>query len=793
MAVNKPSNLSNKMWASAGTVEMPSDAKIASGWTVEVPKFQTENWVQGRNDQAIGHINERGIAEWDATTNYIAGKSYVQGSDGKLYISKANSGPSSSVQNPVTDADELFWGEAFAKRADIPTGLTSRVEELEAFEEELIDSNNPAKGSALVGRGVVAVDDMISFLALPAGVRRADLRFLLKGYHSGTSVGGGEFFWDASIAKSKHDGGTVIDPTATFPDAWTNQSQLQAWFESVNIGQGCWVRVVDSTIRAEWFGVKSDGVIDDTIPLNALLAASDGYAEVTLPTGPSVVNGTLLLEGANDLCVNFNNAKLIQTATFTQMFKALLCNRIEIKNGYLQGLGGAGGEWTSGTDSPTWNGVAGIYLESCVDVEVHSNRVEQVAGTGIRWKNSDRVKVFNNDVHGIGSAYIQPDDNSNGFAVGGPVDDLTRRDYTFEVYNNRLSGHAFGIFANRIGSMRIQGNTVTDIPGQHGIYLIESNNTVISGNIFKRITGQAIKTQNENYVGRGVAPVGGNTNTENLLISSNNINDCASGIVLLTAPVYYPHDQFFVNVSITDNIITNCTLNDGMILQRVWGIVSDNQITDAERYGINLQACALTLSDNKITRAVVNGIWGDLYDDSEIEDNRLIDCGTANPGPSAGGGMSIYLQPISPANFITAPPSEYVVSFEANRIRFTAGDAFGTSVVACLDPRGTVEVFNTRTNSALPFRAGGRVVASGGNTFSGFFDAADNAPPIPRVGTGPIEFYGNVNPATAGLTQLFRRGDKCWNTNPSDVGQPVGWVCIAQGTPGTWAQFGVLV
>lgn len=138
MAVNKPSNLSNKMWASAGTVEMPSDAKIASGWTVEVPKFQTENWVQGRNDQAIGHINERGIAEWDATTDYTAGKSYVQGSDGKVYLAKVNSGPSSSVQNPVTDTSKTKWDEAFAGKngvvfktgengaAILPTGTTAQ-------------------------------------------------------------------------------------------------------------------------------------------------------------------------------------------------------------------------------------------------------------------------------------------------------------------------------------------------------------------------------------------------------------------------------------------------------------------------------------------------------------------------------------------------------------------------------------------------------------------------------------------------------------------------------------------
>lgn len=661
--------------------------------------------------------------------------------------------------------------------------------------QQLADGITDGDGAALIGRATVAID---SISALLSAKQDASQLLEVKSYHGGWAalltgpIGGGTFTWVSSRSKADHNGGTVIDPTAPFPASWSDQTQLAAWFDSANAGSGCWVRVYSGTIHSEWFGAFGDATTNDTIALNALLSSAMDKQRVQFYPATYSVVGTLLLADKADVCVDFNNAKIVQGQTFAKLFHALRCTGLTIEGGRLQGLGGAAGEWTTGSDSPDWNGVAGILIDECTDVLVTRNRVVDFAGTGIRWNDSDNVRVIDNDVIGIGSTYIAENDNGNGFAVGGPVDDLTRRDYTFEVRDNRLSGHSFGIFANRIGSMHIQGNTITDIPGQHGIYLIESNNTTIIGNIFKEIAGQGIKTQNENYVGRGVAPAGGDIDTVNMVIADNNINGCASGIVMLTAPMYYPHDQFFDNVSITNNVITNCRVNDGLILQRVKGVVTGNVLADVVRQGINLQACALTIQKNQIKRAVVNGIFGDLFDDSEIHGNTFVDCGTANPNSIAGGGTPIYIQAIAAANFSTTPPAEYVVSFEANRIRFTSGDAAATSLVACLDSRGSVEVFDTRTNSALPFRAGGRVIASGGNLFKGFFDGADNAPAAPKQGCGTLEFYGNANPATAGLTQSFRRGDKCWNSNPSATGQPVGWVCITAGSPGTWASFGAI-
>lgn len=103
------------IWASGGAVVKPSDVKIQTGWTPEVPPHQWENWVQRRQDEFIAHVNQRGIPEWDGNTEYEAsGLSYVQGSDGKIYKSIAASGPATTVQDPATDVTDTYWTVAFA-------------------------------------------------------------------------------------------------------------------------------------------------------------------------------------------------------------------------------------------------------------------------------------------------------------------------------------------------------------------------------------------------------------------------------------------------------------------------------------------------------------------------------------------------------------------------------------------------------------------------------------------------------------------------------------------------------
>jgi len=153
MATTKPDY--TYKWASDGDKIAPSDAKIQTGWSPEIPPYQWENWIQNRQDEMLAHINERGIPEWDNRTNYVGGgKSYVQGSDGKVYKSVAASGPASVVSNPTTDVGDTYWTVAFADvgafltQATGDTRYTQRSNNLSDITDKTLARSNLGLGTA---------------------------------------------------------------------------------------------------------------------------------------------------------------------------------------------------------------------------------------------------------------------------------------------------------------------------------------------------------------------------------------------------------------------------------------------------------------------------------------------------------------------------------------------------------------------------------------------------------------------------------------------------------------------
>jgi len=113
----KPSNLS-LTWASGGDVLNPGDTKYATGWQVEIPPRQWFNYLDNRQDSAIAHINQHGVAVWDNTTEYQEDKSYVQGViNGTVYRCVQTH----TNQNPETDVTNTYWIVAFASAGDFYT------------------------------------------------------------------------------------------------------------------------------------------------------------------------------------------------------------------------------------------------------------------------------------------------------------------------------------------------------------------------------------------------------------------------------------------------------------------------------------------------------------------------------------------------------------------------------------------------------------------------------------------------------------------------------------------------
>lgn len=119
----KPPKL-DKIWASVGDkTPAPDDAKIATGFIVEIPLIEQFNYLEWKQDAALAHINQRGIPEWDSVSEYTANKSYAQGSDGLVYKAKTTH----TNVDPVGDITETNWRRAFYDTNEVYSITQSNV------------------------------------------------------------------------------------------------------------------------------------------------------------------------------------------------------------------------------------------------------------------------------------------------------------------------------------------------------------------------------------------------------------------------------------------------------------------------------------------------------------------------------------------------------------------------------------------------------------------------------------------------------------------------------------------
>jgi hypothetical protein len=86
----------------------------------------------------------------------------------------------------------------------------------------------------------------------------------VKGYHTGSDVGGGVFYWD-STRTAENNGGTVFNG---------------------------WVRVLNDTLTPEMFGAVGDGLTDDAVAIRATITTAKG--EVRFREGTYCVRSKLL-------------------------------------------------------------------------------------------------------------------------------------------------------------------------------------------------------------------------------------------------------------------------------------------------------------------------------------------------------------------------------------------------------------------------------------------------------------------------------------------------------------------
>lgn len=126
-----------------------------------------------------------------------------------------------------------------------------------ALQDKLYDETDPRNGAAMLGRGTVTVNSMFD---LRQQVQRTGLTFVVAGYwpeHRGH--GGGCFEWDATMPRTKHDGGKVLSPTVPWDGSQGGHRAFQAGTgETAPAALGCFVRRAKPTYYVTDFGAISD-------------------------------------------------------------------------------------------------------------------------------------------------------------------------------------------------------------------------------------------------------------------------------------------------------------------------------------------------------------------------------------------------------------------------------------------------------------------------------------------------------------------------------------------------------
>ena len=118
-----------EIWAESGDIVAPDSQKIKDGWAVEAVPRQWWNWMQNRVDNNVAYMLQKGIPEWDASTQYIANKSYVQraGIVYKAILTSTN-------QDPVSAT--TYWVKAFPESTaalEALRGLTPAADTMPYF------------------------------------------------------------------------------------------------------------------------------------------------------------------------------------------------------------------------------------------------------------------------------------------------------------------------------------------------------------------------------------------------------------------------------------------------------------------------------------------------------------------------------------------------------------------------------------------------------------------------------------------------------------------------------------
>lgn len=272
------------------------------------------------------------------------------------------------------------------------------------FNEDYVEG----QGAGLAQVFVSDVTDLLGFTPSQDGFQVA-----LIGYHPGTDIGGGLFYWDASRLRSDHNGGTVISPGVPWDGTkGTLADFLAGTGESNPTGFGVFVRRDINTLSLAAFGVLADssGVAgngtDNSAALTALGDYLSGKRQVTV-TGLSGIVRFVAVTASSIFALTSSQGVRFECAG-TTLFDDRTYDDATSENANLflmTGCKSCAAEFRGITTyAPDFQKGAGLRVlvleQGCTDIEIDAEITGGLSGVEPRRASTDSRSFISSGIRG---------------------------------------------------------------------------------------------------------------------------------------------------------------------------------------------------------------------------------------------------------------------------------------------------------------------------------------------------------------------------------------------------------
>lgn len=615
------------------------------------------------NAQSVGTKTTQTLKQKHVATagqTVFATPAYVIGSNNlSVYINGVRQDASAYTETSTTSI-------TLSEGAELSDIVEVLVNELQESTDQVGANNVTYDGST------VAVHlDALTFDTVADMVAATDLQVGMKvktwGYTTLNDGGGAEYEVVAS--------GTGTDDGGSFIDLDTHQAKL--------LSNG-------RDITPKQFGAAGDGVTDDLVPLQKLALfskdiwlgeANDSYD----------VSGVITLQSGTT--IRSNGATITQTTANTEIFN------IESKSNILIDSVNFVGKGDDHTDSDSSRAV-GVYGSTSGDnLKINNCTFTGFCYTPARFKAQSNCYFTNNIVIGPDATIVTSSSIGRIYGVlfDGGCDSCV-------VSGCDISQGAQGVRVEASDNIRIIGNNIHNILGQHGVYSgSDVQNILVDGNVITDCELQGLKFQAQDAA--AIDNVG-------ITVTGNIINTCGDqGIFIGSSDS--PATYKCKDVTVTGNSIKSAG-GQGVYTDSTEGIViSGNFIDTSGQSGIAIDEISEGIVEGNFIVNCVNSGIRDVAacTNITIKDNVIKDCATGN---AAGDEYGI---------FINAVGSEYVID---SNVITDANANMERAIYISANINSTLSLTNNvcpdSTASGVRFGSTDALRAYSGNIFNGAFN-----------------------------------------------------------------------